>query len=224
MERGSLLRWILIGAAIFLFFQFGYPLIFGSGGGSQQPFGDIVDDTAPEGERPEAKTCRLAGPRFSAEMSSRGAVLTHVWMGDPKYTVEPGNSDAAPIDLVSTTLDGVMPLRTDLRSPFGDTEQVPYNDLDWTLVEGDGTRCVFRYEDERVRIDKTIATTERAFELTLDLAVTNKAEEPQKHRLAVQQTDWRTDEETSGSLGREGEFMTRTELYSGDEADRKSVV
>ena len=59
---------------------------------------------------------------------TRRASLTHLVMGDEKYSLEV-DGKKEPIDLVTTSLDSRMPLRTDLRTPAGDN-QVPFNDLD----------------------------------------------------------------------------------------------
>lgn len=217
MDRGSLLRLLLFGAAIALFIQFGMPLFTGGNGSEVQPFAGIVDDAAPPAEeRKPATTCDIAGTRFKAQLTSQGASLAHFWLTDDKYkSFETGE----PLDLVTTTLESVMPLRTDLRSPAGDTDQVDYNDFDWELAAQTGKSCTFTYESETTKLEKTVAATERPFELKVSLAVTNKAEESKKHRLTVYQSDWRTNEQTQGSMGRVSEWLTKTEVGS-DEVQR----
>ena len=103
MERSSLVRWLLIGAALFLFFQFGYPLIAGdsAGTGSKlQPLAGIVDNTAPE-ERAAETFCDIKGSLFKVQLTSRGGVLKHAWLEGARYK----DDDGKPIDLVTTTLD-----------------------------------------------------------------------------------------------------------------------
>ena len=223
MERSSLLKWLLFGAAIFLFFQFVWPSL--GGGGKQgtsalQPFAGIVDDTAPPDEqRKEEAFCAIAGPRFKAKVTTKGAALSEVIMTDPQYTHEEGGSEV-PIDLVTTTLQSVMPLRTDLRTPAGNAEQVPYDDLDWTIDSQTAKSCTLVYEDDGARVRKTIAATDRPFELSVELEVTNKSSEAQSHRLTVEQTDWRTTKETEGHLGRMSAWMTKTEVRGGEEVVR----
>lgn len=219
MERSSILRWVLIGVAVFLLIQFGLPLITGEKKGGQselQPLGPR-DDSAPA-ERKPAEICKISGPRFDAELSTRGASLTHLVMGDEKYALEV-DGKKEPIDLVTTSLDSRMPLRTDLRTPEGDN-QVPFNDLDWELTSQSPTSCTFVYRDESVEVTKAFETTDRPFEIKLAVTVENRAEEARSHRLAVEQTAWRTQREMAGSMGRVSEFMTETTLRAGEETIR----
>ncbi|MBW2456807.1 MAG: membrane protein insertase YidC, partial [Deltaproteobacteria bacterium] len=224
MERGSLVRWLLIGVAVFLFIQFVWPAITGKdeGGESQlQPLAGIIDNTAPpEAERTGEVTCAIDGNRFRAELTSKGGALKHVWMKDGKYA-QSVDEKSEPIDLVTTTAQSRMSLRTDLREPTGAAQQVPYNDLDWKLGSMSAKRCTFTYEDDKAKLEKVIAASDRAFELAVTLSVTNKAAETQKHRLSIEQTDWRTKNETVGGfLQRAPEFMTRVETRAGGETER----
>jgi len=224
MERGSLVRWLLIGVGVFLFIQFVWPAITGKdeGGESQlQPLAGIIDNTAPpEAERQPEVTCTIDGNRFKAELSNKGGVLKHVWMKDAKYT-QSVEDNADPIDLVTTTVQSRMSLRTDLREPSGSAEQVPYNDLDWSLGTMTAKACTFTYEDDKAKLEKVISANDRPFELEVSLSVTNKADAPQKHRLTIEQTDWRTKNETVGGfLQRAPEFMTRVETHAGGETER----
>jgi len=221
MERGSLLRWLFMGLAVFLFVTYGWPLISGekqSGVPSElQPLG-ATDETAPVAEKRTAeKLCKLAGPRFSAELTSKGGSLKHVWMEGTKYTADV-NGEQLPIDLVTTSRQGRMPLRTNLKST--DTDQLSYDDVDWTLGTRTATSCTFNYSDDKTTLVKTVRTTDRPFELSVALTVTNKDETPRKHRLTIEQTDWRTVEETSGSWGRVAELLTKAEVYAGGEVER----
>src|SRR5690606_21944992 len=104
--------------------------------------------------------------------------------------------------------------------PEGTADQVPYNDLDWELVASEGRSCTFRLQDDHVSVVKKVAATGRPFELGMQLDVTNKNDEPRVHRLAVEQTDWRTVEETSGSWGKQPEFLTKVETRAGGETVR----
>ena len=224
MERSSLLRWVLIGAAVFLLIQFGLPALTGkkSGGSNElQPLG-ARDDSAPAAtERKAEELCRLSGQRFSAELGTRGGSLRHVWMEGNQYT-HPRDGKDTPIDLVTTLVESRMPLRTDLRSPEA-PQQVAYDDLDWTLSAQDGHSCSFEYGDKDVTLTKVIRATGHPFELELDLGITNRAAEPRKHRLSVEQTDWRTKHEMAGSMGRVSEFMTQAVLRAGGKTKRLSA-
>jgi YidC/Oxa1 family membrane protein insertase len=219
MERSSLLRWLLIGAAIFLFLQVGLPWLRGdqeSAGPS--PLAGLVDYTAPpEDERTAESTCLLDGPRFAAELTSKGAALKHARMKDGKYT---DSTTQEPIDLVTNDRQSRLPLRTNLRDVAGTATQVPYDDLDWTLASRTSKSCTFVYESDDTKLEKVISVTERPFELTVSLTVTNKAEEAKKHRLTIEQHEYRTQKETEGSWGRLAEFHTIAEVRSAGETHR----
>jgi YidC/Oxa1 family membrane protein insertase len=221
MERSSLLRWVLIGAAVFLLIQFGLPALTGkkSGGPSElQPLGARDDLAAPAAERKAEELCKLTGKRFVAELSTKGGSLRRVLMADPEYTRDAGGK-GPPIDLVTTKVESRMPLRTDLRSPEG-PQQIAYDDLDFTLAAQDGKSCTFQYSDAEVALSKVVRSNDRPFELELELSVTNRAAEPRRHRLSVEQTDWRTRAEMAGSMGRVSEFQSQTVLRAGQETKR----
>jgi YidC/Oxa1 family membrane protein insertase len=198
------------------------PIFTGKSGGSAevQPLAGIVDDTSPAAkDRTEEKTCAIDGPRFRAELSSKGGVLKHAWMLDGKYRAGCNGGDK-PIDLVTTWVQARMPLRTSLRMPGGAADQVRYDDLDWTIAQSTPTRCVFHYRDDAVEMTKTIASTERPFELAVALSVVNRATEPKKHRLTIEQTDYRTAAETEGSWGRVSEHATNLAVRTDKETVR----
>lgn len=113
---------------------------------------------------------------------------------------------------------GRMPLRTDLRAPEGEQQQVAFDDFDWKLdpSKSDKSRCTFTFEDASTRLTKTITATGKPYELSVKLDVTNLAAEPKRHRLTVEETDWRTPKELEGHLGRQSEFMTKTDIGGGD--------
>lgn len=224
MDRGSLLRWVFIGLAVFLFVKYGWPLITGESDGAAttqiQPLGP-ADDAAPTGERPNEATCLLEGPRFSAEVTSKGASLKHAWM-QGKYTL-PVDGSEVPIDLVTTEREGRLPLRTNLKT--AGTNQVDFNDLDWQLDAKKKTKtsCTFTYTDQSTLLTKTIKTTEEPFELAVTMTVENKADEARSHRLSIEQSAYRTAEETSGSLGRVAEWTTRAAVYANGETTRWEI-
>ncbi|WP_437281430.1 membrane protein insertase YidC [Sorangium sp. So ce375] len=217
MERSNIAKWLFLGLAIILFFQFGKPLLFGEGAPQLQPL-DVNDSTAPA-ERSPAETCVIDGDRFKAELSTHGGSLRHLWMTDPKYTT--GNGERRPMDLVTTSLESRMPLRTDLRLPGGSAPQVPFDDLDWKLSAQDGKSCTFTYTDDATRLTKVVAATGRPFELSLQMTVENLAQEPRKHRLAVEQSAWRTQKETEGHLGLISEWITETVAATDQKTERQ---
>ncbi len=60
------------------------------------------------------------------------------------------------------------------------------------------------------RVTKTVTATGNAFELAVDVKVENLGAEARKHRLAIEQTSWRTNKEVQGSLGRQADWLTET--------------
>ena len=105
----------------------------GDGGESQfQPL--VIDNTAPpEAKRAPEITCNIAGNRFRAQLTSKGAALKHVWMEGDKYT-HTDEDKSEPINLVTTPVPVYLPLRTNLREPTGSAQQLAYNDFDWKLA------------------------------------------------------------------------------------------
>jgi YidC/Oxa1 family membrane protein insertase len=221
MDRSSLTRWIFIGLAAFLFFQYGLPVLSGDKGkeATKQPLGPPDDSAPPADGRPAEQLCKLNGPRFRSVLSSKGGVLKHVWMEGKKYLIEKDGTKQ-PIDLVTTWKASRMPLRTNLRVPGKAAQQVRFDDLDWTVSAQTKNSCTFSYSDEHTELRKVITATDRPFELSVVLSVTNKASSERTHRLAIEQTDWRTEEETSGSMGRVAEFFTTAEIHSDQETER----
>ncbi|WP_437727361.1 membrane protein insertase YidC [Sorangium sp. So ce861] len=217
MERSNIAKWLFLGLAIILFIQFGKPLLFGESAEQLQPL-DVNDSTAPA-ERAPAEACVIDGDRFKAELSTRGGSVRHLWMTDPKYTT--GNGERRPMDLVTTSLESRMPLRTDLRLPGGNAQQVPFDDLDWKLSAQDGKSCTFTYSDDATRLTKVVAATGRPYELSLQVTVENLAQEPRKHRFAVEQTAWRTQKETEGHLGLISEWITETVAATDQTTERQ---
>lgn len=235
MERGSTLRWVLLGLAVFLFFTYGKDLIFG-GSAQRQP--TPIADVEPKERAPE-KICTLDGQRFQAELTTRSASLAHFYITDPKYFRNLRPDEMAnlpwwrryfgapprsnePEDLKTNSADKRNPMRTDLRVPTGDEQQVPYDDLDWQLSpESNKDKCVFTYEDDDAKLTKTIATTGKPFELEVTLDVENKAKAPKKHRLTFEETSWKTQEEMKGGLGRQSVELTEM-VVKGSKTERET--
>jgi YidC/Oxa1 family membrane protein insertase len=233
MERGSILRLLLIGLGLFLFMQWGWPALTGKGHGSdeRQPLG-AADWSMPAVRAPE-RFCSIKGDRFEAELSTRGASLRHLWLTDAKYSRSGKGGD--PIDLVTPSLrEFRSPLRTDLVAPFTDPskEQLAYHDVDWTLGASDGHSCAFTYladakgqpvarrEDAATAVTKTIAATSKPFELSIDMKVENLGAEPKKHRATLEEDTWRTKKETEGSLGRQSELLTEVVASADAKVER----
>jgi YidC/Oxa1 family membrane protein insertase len=242
MERGNIVKWVFFGLAIMLFMQFGWPAISGSGSGELQPIG-IVPKAPPERAPEQMCAITAEGSLFVAELSTRGASLRHVALTEPKYShkandeklqeapakyrreanpmqTPAGGEGRPPIDLVTTTREDVMPLRTDLRSPDAPNQQVEWNDFDWKLAASDGKSCTFTFANETTSLTKTVAATGKPYELSVEIKVENLSNEPKKHRLTVEQTAWRTKKETEGSLGLISENMTEVMSATTQKTER----
>ncbi len=236
MDRNTIVRWIFIASIMAL----GYYFFYGkkSGEAVSQITGEVYSDApgfAPdvldvEPGRPEpaapppGETCTIHGLRFEADLSSRGAGVTHLRLTDPRY------SQSAAADL-STTPDHERwrNLRTLFRrvgAPASADDQVRYDRFDWKVdapASGqDGSACQFGYTDDRVRIVKTIRAGERPFELDVATTLTNLADAPKKHASSIEVFAYRTNAEVKGKLGRVSPFQTGLECGRDDSVERKT--
>lgn len=233
MDRNSVLRWVVIAAALLLFWKFGMPLFSGSKEKGQQvppetytnAPGFVPDDLDPPAEpggapnKPEeGELCTIKGARFEATLSSRGAALTHFVLRDAQYATGVNGFD------LSTTPDKERwrSLRTLFRGPEAG-DQLKYDRFPWKLEKVEGDKgCKFTYEDEGARIEKTVTAGSRPFELNVETTITNLAEGPKKHQLAIGTYSYRTNEEIKGSLGRVSPFQTELSCASGSDVVRKN--
>jgi YidC/Oxa1 family membrane protein insertase len=233
MERSSVLRWGVIAIAMFLIYEFVWPRFNGSNDKQQVSAApEIPQLTAPgfvpdalgtkpgdPGYPPEGDLCTIKGGRFEAILSSRGASITHYFLTDANYA----RSEAHDL---STTPDHERwrNLRTTFRGKDAES-QVKFDVLPWKLepAEGaEGKSCKFSYEDEDVRVVKTIAAhPTRPFELTVDTAVTNLASTPKRHQLTMATFAFRKNSEIKGSLGRVSPFATELSCAVGKDVVRK---
>ena len=230
MDRNTLLRWVVIAAAILLFWKFGMPLISGKkDAGPQLPQevyvnapGFVPDRVDPQaGDQPndpkEGEICKITGNRFVAELSSRGAAITHFMLHDPQYAGTEG------FDMSTTPdIERWRNLRTSFRAD-GANDQLKYDRFDWTLERAaDGKACTFKYTDADVAITKVVAAGTRPFELSVDTTVQNLAAAPKKHAFATEVFSWRILDDVKGSMGRAKPFMTELSCAAGSEVVRKS--
>lgn len=211
--------WLMLGLGLLL----AYPLVSNwfTGDTKVQPLG-INDSTAPpEGERLAESTCVLAGSRFTATFSTHGASLRKLELTDPKYQI-----NGAPANLVTTTHPSRMPLRTDIRFVGEGSQQVAYNDLDFTLTERSPTSCTFVHTSaaNAARIIKKIGLTSAPFELAVDVEITNTSPERREHRFTIEQTSWRTHAETQASLGRISPLESRVVVSAGGKVTRQMTT
>ena len=210
MERSSILRWVIIGVAVWLMFQYG-PKLFGFGGGDGKS-GDVQPlppesscspqlPCAPQ-ERPAEVLCDVSGKRIKAQFSSKSATLKHLWIEGDRYKI-----DGQPIDLVTTPdFEWRRPLRFDWRAPGADT-QIPFDVFDWNLEKKDGA-CVFTYSNEKVQLRHEIRPTDRPFELEVTSEIKNLSDVKLAHRLSVEAVSWRTQAEIESHLGRQSPYVT----------------
>lgn len=218
---GGTAKWIFGGIAVLGLAFFLWPSLFGKGGAPErQPLTNADWGTVAE-ERGTEETCELVGQRSTFVISSRGGAVTSAQMHDPKYAksvTEPGSR----IDLVTTTKEQRMPLRTLLRAPGDGDQAVELDTLDFVLQEASGTSCTFLFETANTKVEKVVSLTERPFELATTVTVTNVGSEAHKHRYAVEQTTWRSKGETESSfwdLGRRPEWQTEVITHT----DKKTV-
>ena len=239
MERSSVLRWGVIAIAILLFWKFGLPLITGSNDKPQSTTlgpletyvnapgfaPDQLDPPVQPGVNnpppPEGELCKLQGNRFDAVLSSRGAALVHLTPTDKQYA----DIDPAPEKRpLSSTPDHERwrSLRTLFRG--GDAgSQVKYDRFNWKLDPASNPKtCKFTYEDEDVRIAKTISVGARPFEMNVETQLTNLASESKRHQLTIGSYAFRKNDDMKGSLGRQSPLQTELACAVGKEVARKT--
>ncbi len=231
MDRNSVTRWILIAA---IFFG-GYWFFFGRKASEHHQalppeayvdapgFAPDVIDTVPGQPAPpppaEGDICTIAGIRYEADLSSRGAGLTHFRLTDPSYA----NSDAR--DMSTTPdIERWRNLRTLFRTPGSapsPDDQVAYDRFNWQLERLGDKGCRFTYEKpERVRIVKTFTAGTRPFEIDVETTITNLADSPKNHVASIEAFAYRTNAEVKGRLGRVSPFQTNLECARDDEVKR----
>jgi YidC/Oxa1 family membrane protein insertase len=230
MERSSVLRWGVIAIVIIVFWKVVLPHFSGSNDKPVRTFtdekyvnapgfvSDVLDAPDKLGEPnrpPEGELCTIKGHRFEATLSSRGAAVTSFKLTDPNY------ARSAAADL-STTPDHERwrSLRTTFRGGDAST-QVKFDRFPWKLERFEQS-CKFTYEDEDVRIVKTVAAhPSRPFELIVDATVTNLSNAPKRHQFSVAAFAFRKNKDVKGSLGRVSPFQTELSCAVGKDVTRK---
>jgi YidC/Oxa1 family membrane protein insertase len=230
MDRNTIVRWILIAAIM----MGGYWFFYGrksSETPQQLPVASYVDapgfapdtiDVQPgkpvPPPPPEGEICAIRGNRFNAELSTRGAGLKHFFLTDANY------ADAKSRDMSTTPdIERWRSLRTLFRDPTQPPradDQVKYDRVDWKLERLGDTGCKFTYEDDGVRLVKTVTAGQRPFELELDTTVTNLAPEKKTHAASIEAFAYRTNAEVKGRLGRVSPFQTGLECARGGDVKR----
>ncbi len=232
MDRNTVLRWAIIALLAFGFMKWGMPLITGKHEGASQNVPaeayanapgfapDAVDARAPgvaASAPAEGELCTIKGNRFDAQLSSRGAALTHFWLRDAQYAEGTNGFD------LSTTPDHERwrSLRTLFRGDGGN-DQLKYDRFVWQLAPGaTGKGCKFSYRDDDVAIEKTVTAGERPFELNVETTVKNLDDAPKKHRFAIAAYAFRMNKEVKGKLGRVSPFATDLQCARDKDVTRK---
>ncbi len=233
LDRDTVVRWVVIAGGLLLFYLYGWPLLHGSSeraGLDPVPAERYVDAPGfvpdsidpplaghPTNDPPEGDLCTVHGGRFDAVLSSRGAGVKNLFLRDRQYGSE------GHFDLSSTpTQERWRSLRTLFREG-GAVDQVAYDRFLWNLTSSTGTSCQFTYEDETVRIQKSIsALADEPFQLHVETALTNVAAAPKKHQFSIGTYAYRQNQELKGSLGRVSPFLTEVSCAAGTETTRKS--
>jgi len=223
-ESGSsILRYVVLGIAILGLVYFGYPMVMGGGNGlTQQPLTLANWGTTAETDRPKEASCELDDGRAHFAFSTRGGALTSARMTEPKYAKSVDKPDTR-IELVSTSREQRMPLRTSLRVPGEAQQQVDFDNLDFTLESATASSCTFRHKTAAVAVTKLVSLSGRPFELDIKVTVQNLASEPKQHRYTIEQTSWHSEKETAVSfwdLGRRPEWMTDVVTHTDKETTR----
>lgn len=186
---------------------------------------DVLDSTPAPPPPPAGEVCTIHGPRFEADLSTRGAAVTHFRLTDPKYA----QSDAA--DMSTTPdIERWRNLRTLFRTPGtspSPDEQVKYDRFEWKLNRTTPGGCEFVYEDESTRVVKEVTATSRPFELEVSTTVTNLSDAPKHHRMSIGVFAYRTNSEIKGKgifgrFGRVSPFQTNLECARENDVKRLS--
>src|SRR5690242_8239650 len=101
MDRNTLIRWVIIAVAGLAFYRFVWPALTGNRAETHQAIPaetyvnapdftpDRFDPMGPDQKEPyapaEGQVCKIRGNRFDAELSSRGAAITHFKLRDAQY-------------------------------------------------------------------------------------------------------------------------------------------
>jgi YidC/Oxa1 family membrane protein insertase len=177
---------------------------------------DVVPGNPAPPMPPPGDICTIRGNRFTADLSSHGAGITHFKLTDRPYA---GDMSTTP------DVERWRNLRTGFRvhpgAPVSPDDQVEYDRFDWSLERLGDQGCQFTFHDDRARITKTVRAGERPFELNIETALTNVSDAPKKHAATIEIFAWRKNSEVKGKLGRVSPLQTSLECARSDEVKRK---
>src|SRR3954451_10358621 len=212
----SVTRWIFIALAGVLAWIY-VPKLLGGGHDAVQPIGVGRTESAEHKFVGEPQKCEVKGKHFKAQLSSQGAALVDYFITDDERYTEGGK----PIEV--TTVPGSAPERFDLHFDWRalattDKSSVAYDVFDWKVEPTTDGSCAFSYADDHVKLTKTFRAGEGLYELTTSATIENLDDTRRVHRLGVENTAWRTHQETDSHLGRQSPFTT--EVACGSDAGK----
>ncbi len=220
----SVTRWIWIALAGVLAYMY-VPKLLNGGSDATQPIGVGVTETAnfDIGSDPPEK-CTIKGTKFAADFSARGAALVDYYLTDDKRYTDNGK----PLEL--TTVSAAAPDRFALHFDWralgttGDNAQVAHDLVDWTIESREEKACTFTYSDDHVKLTKTFRAGDGPYELLTKVTIENTADDKRVHRLGIENTAWRTHQETDSHLGRQSPFVTEIMCaHDGGKLERKGI-
>ena len=219
MDKGALVRTLVIFGVILLVWKVIWPMMSGGSHETAQPVPaetyvnapDFAPDPAieqvpagaPVPKLVPEETCSIHGNRFDAELSTRGAALVSLKLANEQYADVRMITSANP----ESAIERWRPLRTLFRE--GDAnDQFKYDRFNWKLDKLGDRGCKFTYEDELVRVEKTVQAGERPFELSVQTKITNLADAPKKHDFTIETFAFYKNADVKGHLGRVSPFVS----------------
>ena len=240
-EKGGMLRWLLLGLGVFLLIQT-FSGMFGkkSGSTAESPFTDLPREAptagtdvrlaadAPKPRKPES-FCALDTDLFHAEVTSQGATLKRFHLSSKKY--DDGDPDARSHDELSTTPDHEIwrQLFVHFRNPAAPASKdapwnVAYDSIEWDLSKPDARTCELTWQDDEVSLKKTIALTDRPYQLAVSTTITNRAKGRRRHALTIDTPAFRYEDEVASHMMRASPFVTHVEcIDTNGKATRKTA-
>jgi len=226
MQGGGFLRLALLAIAGFLAYQ--YFLGGSHGSAPSQPL--ARDPMVTPSERKPYQYCKIDTEYFKAQLTTRGAALTHFELEKPKYqkhgdaidlstTPHPGVAVGSP-RAEDPSAPGLHEFRQQLFSQWRNpTAQAPadthwnidFDSVDYELKQPDPSSCEFAYRDAKVEIIKTVRATERAYELEVTHQITNLDSAPRAHAMAIDTVAWHRTQDVEGHMFRVSPFVTHVE-------------
>ena len=197
--------------------------------------------TLPE-ERAPYSYCRIETNEYKAQFTTRGATLKRFELKKEKYvrggrvhdlstTPQPGTvpgsaEEEDPRAAASYDQGTVHEFRQQLFVQFRNPTSpgvradanwnMAFDSVDWQLEGADANHCRFTYRDADVNLEKVIAATERPYELSVNVTITNVAEEARVHATSIDTVDWWLDKDVQSELFRVSPYITTVECVERD--------